>query len=236
MMKHDSTLTLQEISDQTQVEIRTLRSWIDEGLLDPPDKSGRGARYPRENVERAFAVLALKKEKKSLKEIAEMFMLASPVEIQDWAAQAPSLTTSPAPTGSPREYLENLRASEKGVMRAHLAPEHQMDDLLGGSSTDQTPLQRRNRFIGTRPEKPRSRPNERRMEEIASIETLIPELERILMAPKPPRRVRSETWTRLPVTFDFELSVRGELTPRERHIFEQFAGELRALLKRKDPT
>ncbi|MFD1807566.1 MerR family transcriptional regulator [Gemmobacter lanyuensis] len=46
MLEHD--LTLEELSQRTAIEPRTLRSWVSEGLLAPPLKAGRGALSGRE--------------------------------------------------------------------------------------------------------------------------------------------------------------------------------------------
>lgn len=232
MIEHDNDLTLEEISKETDVSIRTLRSWIDEGLLEPPDKSGRGARYPRENVDRAWSVLALKAQKRSLKEIAEMFIMAGPSDFQDWAAQAPRSNTNVIAS-----YVENNVPQEaRGTPTKPQSFVHLDDPDVSASMSPekQDYLRRKHMPTGGRPDKPRMSSRARREEEITAIEDLIPELERILGSVKPPRRVRSEPWIRLPVTFGFELSVRGDLSPRERHVFEQFAGELRALLRRRD--
>ena len=45
-----------------------------------------------------------------------------------------------------------------------------------------------------------------------------------------PRRARGTIWTRISVTPDLEISVRGDLDPIERDIFEQLADQLRAIL------
>lgn len=233
MMEHDNELTLEEISNATRVSIRTLRSWIDEGLLDPPDKSGRGARYPRENVDRALAVLALKAQKQSLKEIAEAFIHASPADFQQWAAEAPTPPANPITS-----YIqENLSQETRGIPVKSKALFDLDDPVIAASMSPEKReyLRRKHIPAGGRPDNPRTGNRERREEEIAAIENLIPELERILGSLKPPRRVRSEPWVRLPVTFGLELSVRGDLSPRERYVFEQFAGELRALLRKRDP-
>ena len=74
----------------------------------------------------------------------------------------------------------------------------------------------------------RARSDERQAE-LASIERLILQLENVLEAPAP-RRSRGTVWTRISVTPDLELSVRGDLEPRERVLFEQLADQFRAIL------
>lgn len=233
MIEQHNDVTLEEISAATTVSIRTLRSWIDEGLLDPPDKSGRGARYPHENIDRALAVLALKARKLSLKEIAEAFIHATPADFQQWAAEAPP----PQPNLITSYMQENLSEEARGTPAKSQSLFDDGGPAISASMSPEKKEYLRRKYIqsGGRPDKPRTDSRERRETEIAAIENLIPELERILGSLKPPRRVRSEPWVRLPVTFGLELSVRGDLSPRERHVFEQFAGELRALLRKRDP-
>ncbi len=232
MIERDDDLTLHQIEAITGVQIRTLRSWIDEGLLEPPDKSGRGARYPRENVDRARAVLRLKAKKKTLKEIADMFVLASPSDFREWAGDAPK----PAAPQIEAYLRDNVPPETRGTPMQ--APS--LFDMEDANSAEwMTPekrayLDRKRSMSSTRPDRPRTSRSIHREEEIEAIENLIPELERILGSMKPPRRVRSEQWVRLPVTYGLELSVRGDLSPRERHVFEQFAGELRALLRKRN--
>ena len=65
--------------------------------------------------------------------------------------------------------------------------------------------------------------------DLANIERLILQLETILGAPAP-RRSRGAIWTRISITPDLELSVRGDLEPRERILFEQLADQFRTIL------
>ena len=45
-------LTLQDLADATGVEPRTIRSYVEKGIIPGPDSLGRGARYPRESLDR----------------------------------------------------------------------------------------------------------------------------------------------------------------------------------------
>ena len=45
-------LTLQDLADATGVEPRTIRSYVEKGIVPGPDSLGRGARYPRESLDR----------------------------------------------------------------------------------------------------------------------------------------------------------------------------------------
>ncbi len=200
-------LTLDEISRRSGVEPRTLRSWISAGLLAPPYRPGRGARYPAGNLDRALAVRALKEQHGlSLAEIGRRFMTASEDQIRQWAAEAGATT---APPGSAREYVRQIR--QRGA--AARPPERPSNEASWRFLADHSP----------------ARGGRRREAELASLERLIIELERVLGRPAS-RRARSSVWTRIPVTPNLELSVRGHLEPRERVLFEQLADQLRAIL------
>jgi DNA-binding transcriptional MerR regulator len=217
----DDEITLEELSERTGVEARTLRSWVSEGLLSPPFKGGRGARYPASNADRALAVRALKDlHGLSLSEIGLRFMMATADQIRGWALETGSTS---APRGSARDYLNRIKA--RGA--APFAVPQSMD------SHAQTPFSR-----GPEPapstarvplKSPSSQRGDERAADLANIERLIMQLEQVLKTPAP-RRSRGTIWTRISVTPDLEISVRGDLEPRERILFEQLADQFRAIL------
>lgn len=217
----ENEITLEELSERTGVEARTLRSWVSEGLLSPPFKAGRGARYPASNAVRALAVRALKDvHGLSLSEIGRRFMMATEDQIREWAIETgPTL----APRGSARDYLSRIRErgieppAAQGELDSHSQVSFSPEPSFASSSA---------RFsFGSRP-----RPQgDERATDLANIERLILQLEQVLETPAP-RRSRGAIWTRISVTPDLELSVRGDLEPRERILFEQLADQFRAIL------
>lgn len=219
----ESELTLEELSERTGVEARTLRSWVSEGLLAPPFKPGRGARYPASNADRALAVRALKDvHGLSFPEIGRRFMMASEEQIREWALEAGPITTG---KGSARDYLRSI--GERG-QHARARPEP--EDLLRGIAP-QSPTQRSASLSPSAQARYAysPRPPKSAKTDLASIEKLIFQLERVLEAPAP-RRSRGAIWTRIAITPDLEISVRGELEPRERVLFEQLADQIRTIL------
>lgn len=220
----EDELKLEELSERTGVEPRTLRSWVSEGLLAPPFKPGRGARYPAGNADRALAVRALKDlHGLSLSEIGHRFLLATDDQIREWALEAGPTSV---PRGSAREYLNQVRArsaSPEAAQRSESVPWGTVSSpsLVGSSSEPRT---------GRLPSRSRrASRTEARQEELASIERLILQLEGVLDAPAP-RRSRGTIWTRISITPDLEISVRGDLDPRERVLFEQLADQFRAII------
>ena len=215
-------LTLEELSGRSGVEQRTLRSWVSEGLLSPPFRPGRGASYPASNADRALAIRALKDiYGLSLAEIGRRFLMASDEQISAWAMD---VGQAPSPSNSARDYLKMIRSR---------AQAKNTDPDAAPQSPPRVPSPRGRQLAasmelptassaayadGTDPDAEPTR-----------IEALIEALEGLLSAPAA-RRSQSTIWTRITITSDLELSVRGELSPSERHLFEQLADQLRAIL------
>lgn len=220
----NNELSLEELSERTGVEARTLRSWVSEGLLAPPFKPGRGARYPASNADRALAVRALKDlHGLSLSEIGRRFMMATEEQILQWALEAGPTTAS---AGSARDYLRRIQvgsASKKKSQRSvDFFAKESSKNLTERSFSEPGFMKQSMGSYG------KARSDARQME-LASIERLILQLERVLETPAT-RRSRGAVWTRISVTPDLELSVRGDLEPRERVLFEQLADQFRAIL------
>ena len=222
MTEHE--LTLEELSERTGVEARTLRSWVAEGLLSPPFKPGRGARYPASNADRALAIRVLKDAHGlSLSEIGRRFMMATEEQIREWALEAGPTTT---PKGAAREYLSKIRANASA--QAPILPSLNYKKQKPVSTSSQEPRAEMS-FSRTPRMFSRAQEVELKQADLASIERLILQLQEVLEAPAP-RRSRGAVWTRISVTPDLELSLRGDLEPRERILFEQLADHFRAIL------
>ncbi len=217
-------LTIEELSKCTGVEIRTLRSWVSEGLLAPPFRPGRGARYPASNADRALAVRTLKDLRGlSLLEIGRLFMTATEDQIREWAIETGPTS---APLGSARDYLNKIRASSASVKPTQSSMNSTWQKLPWSASNPPSLEQGLNQASTLSGRIARSEGNKA---ELASIEWLIFQLEKILGA-SAPRHSRGAVWTRISVTSAFEISVRGNLKPRERILFEQLADQFRTIL------
>ena len=220
----EEELKLDELSKRTGVEPRTLRSWVSEGLLAPPVRPGRGARYPATNADRALAVRALKElHGLSLSEIGHRFLLATDDQIREWAIEAGPTSV---PRGSAREYLDRIRARSASTEPAQWSEDAPWGTMSSPSLVGPSSKPRSGRMPTL---SRRASRTEARQEEIASIERLILQLEEVLDAPAP-RRSRGTIWTRISITPDLEISVRGNLDPSERILFEQLADQFRAII------
>ena len=211
----ENEISLETLSQLTGIEQRTIRSWISQGLLLPPDKAGRGAQYPKWNVDRALAVRALKElHGESLSSIRKRIMLASDSEIREWAKETSSTLHLKE---SPREYLNRIRGQNK--------MENRMADFSRHSMSFSNPKMQ----MAEEPPVLRDIEHKQFFSDVAGVEGLIQLLQSILARPAP-RRARGKTWTRISITPDVEISIRGELEPRDRALFEQLADLLRAIL------
>ena len=90
-------LSIGELAREADVTRRTIRYYIELGLLPPPESSGRGAEYGPEHLERLEAIKRFQEARLSLD------------EIRDQLAEAASLDVMPEqPQGSAAQYLTRL--------------------------------------------------------------------------------------------------------------------------------
>lgn len=101
-------LTLEDLAQHSGLPIRTLRYYIQEGLLPGPDTRGKYASYSQEHLDSLTLIMRLKDLHLPLKEIRHLLDNASPEDIsqlisyQD-ALNAPSLPYKTAPSDKPAQ-------------------------------------------------------------------------------------------------------------------------------------
>lgn len=101
----DLRYSLMELSEATGVEARTIRNYIENGLLQGPSSMGRGAKYGEEDRQRLLVIRDLReRERLTLKEIRHRLALLSTREI-DLAASAQG-----EPKGRVKSALEYVNA------------------------------------------------------------------------------------------------------------------------------
>ena len=206
----DDDISLDDLSDLTGVERRTLRSWVADGLLSAPLKVGRGALYPRANVDRAMAVRALR-EIHGLPRTAirRRLLSADDREVRQLAEEAQGLvaagrTVALQGPSTARAYLAQLRAPAPVLVEV---PTPQM--RMSARSESRSAVE--------------SQPD------AAGIDALLAVLEAAARVPSV-KRLRGTNRYQIPITPDLELSVRGEISPRDRAMLERVADLLRAIL------
>jgi DNA-binding transcriptional MerR regulator len=201
----DDLLTLAELSERSGVEIRTLRSWMAQGVVPGAEKVGRNARYALDALTRAKAARALREiYGLSLSEIRQDLLTADAARIEAYAAMvggpgaAPQAEAAPPPqAASAADYLRDLRRS--GALGAGASP---------APLTARAPAP----------------PSASRLAQLAEA------LEKIAGARPSRRKARGDVRVHIPVTPDLELTLRGDHTPEDIARFEQIADLLRTLL------
>jgi DNA-binding transcriptional MerR regulator len=121
-------MTLAELADASELQPRTIRSWVAQGLLPGPSR-GAAARYPAETLERVLAIRAMRDVlRRPLAEIRQELLVVTPEELRALAAKARGLAPEPAAAaaGEPSSALDYVRAlrarSAPGVPQAPAAP------------------------------------------------------------------------------------------------------------------
>jgi DNA-binding transcriptional MerR regulator len=119
--------SLQDLADQTGIELRTIRSYIQTGVLPRPSSSGRGAFYGPEHLNRLKAMRVLREqERRSLDEVRAFFLTSSEQQIAEKAAALVSPASIPEADASRRssagEYLQQLKESMGGSWTGHRGP------------------------------------------------------------------------------------------------------------------
>jgi DNA-binding transcriptional MerR regulator len=71
VMNSQDTLSLDQLAQQAGLPLRTVRYYIQLGLVDRPDGAGRGAQYARRHLEQLLLVQSLQRKGMTLEQVAE---------------------------------------------------------------------------------------------------------------------------------------------------------------------
>ncbi len=215
----DDELSLAQLADRAGIEARTIRSWIAQGLIAGPSTRGRGASYPAETLTRLLAIKALRdRYGMPMARIRQELMLASADAIRSWAREGEGLppdAAAPTPqAGSALDYLRALRATSAG-------------DKGGPAAAPAFPAKGK---------PPPGKAPIMALEEPApdahsddGVDVLLRRLGGELAA-MVPRKAKGDVWLRIAVTPDFELAVRGDLSPDQIARLERVADLMRHIL------
>jgi DNA-binding transcriptional MerR regulator len=215
--------SIEQLANLTGFTRRNIRSYVQQGLIDPPDSVGRNARYGRKHLVVLQAIRVLKEgHNLALGEIRSRLLFADPQELEDLAAQAGEIGSSPAEDSdavgrSALEYLESLKRppAQLREVSSHMA----MDD--GGIDG-----QHRYSRLSQRGTAPPARSS--------PVDRLLRNIERLGDGKPIARKSKGEQWVRIPVTPDIEISVRGANSPEQVGRLEAIADRLRVLLMEEE--
>ncbi len=110
MHSHDRSLTIEELAEQAQTSVRTVRYYITENLLPGPGSRGKGAAYTEEHLQRLRLIRRLTERRAPLAEIREVMARVTDDEVRallaEEAARAQTLNATRAV--SPPAYIAAL--------------------------------------------------------------------------------------------------------------------------------
>ena len=111
---------LPELSDRTKVSPRTIRFYIQQGLIPAPEARGPGAHYGAEHVDRLNLIKRLQQEHLPLSEIRRRIEKLSPDDVKKILAAKPE-----RPPDSAREYVQRVLSEGVGSVKvAETVPVH----------------------------------------------------------------------------------------------------------------
>jgi DNA-binding transcriptional MerR regulator len=244
-------LTLQDLAARSDVEARTIRSWIQQGLVPGPRALGRKARYGPDSLTHLLAVKAMRDlYGMPLQAIRQELLVADRAKLETYARQlsagvgedetgiagpgtgAADAVPEAPPATTAAEYLRALRASGRfgraGIELSRRA--------AGAPSETGGPV---SRSLSQEPALPplldlaegaQRAPRQERVPARSRLAVLLERLEGLLGERSVARKAQGDVWLHIPVTPDVQLAVRGDLTPEEIARFERIADVLRELL------
>ena len=206
-------LSLQDLSDETGVEPRTIRSYVEKGVIPGPQTLGRGAKYPRETLDR-LKVLQLLRDANhglTLDQIRVLLHSIGPSQLRAIAAGELRIgavvdTDAAAAPASKRAALDYLQ----GIKGWRAAANYQRRDpgiMAYRTSPDLTDDA-----------------------ELTVLENAARALAGLVGLSSSARTARGENWYRISLTPDIELSVRGEFGTEQLAQLHRIGDALRTLL------
>ncbi|MGD0006909.1 MAG: MerR family transcriptional regulator [Anaerolineaceae bacterium] len=114
----DDQLLISELAERASVSVRTIRFYISEGLLPPPQARGRYSVYDEEYLTRIELIKRLKGAYLPLKEIRRMVESLSREEIERMLHKLSEPSSTSSPASSPAAARNNSGIRESGLPEA----------------------------------------------------------------------------------------------------------------------
>lgn len=201
-MPRDS-YSMNELAEATGIEPRTIRSYIERGLLPSAGTRGRGASYSPEHLARLRTIQGLRRARPemTLSKIRILFQQLKPEQIHQLAKG--SITAVASTISDPMH-----RGSDLHEDNSHEEPfQRETENDVGVIDWSQI------------------------ASSMTGVERLVRLLREVSGSRSPAPKSRIENWTRIAVTPDFELSVRADFDEGQLAAFRELADLLRHLFE-----
>ena len=215
-MTDTEAFSLQELSDATGIEPRTIRSYIERGIVPGPDTRGRHSTYSRETLDRLRVLNLLRDARRdvSLDQIRVLLAQLSPSQVRGIAdgsiriggliGTAETDTALRSEGTSAMEYLRQIRLSTPATPPPSSRRAGSLSFVSSGRPTAS--------------------------DHLTPLDQMAAALSTLAGAASPSRSVRSETWHRLSITPDIELAIRGEFSADQIAQLHRIGDLLRLLI------
>lgn len=174
-----TSYSIEELSEMTGFDRRTIRSFIEQGLMRGPDKMGRYAQYSQDHLVRLLAIKNMKEMDGFSTGVIRTRLLTMSQDEVGQVAVSPDENFS-ASTTSATDYLKSIRGGS-------------------GSGSVLKP-------VSAKEEAP---PEDKKGTSRNAIELLLLEFSNLSKGRSVRNKASAETWHRISVTPDVEISVRG---------------------------
>ena len=210
--------TVSDLERESGVKARTIRKYIQMGLVPQAETRGPGAGYTDDHLARLKVVERLRTKSSSLTldRIRLILQQLSPGDIEAVASnqtQIEALIDIEPPESTALEYIRSIRSEPVDAEHQHAMPQTFTESM-------QRP--------DTAPKKTRKRKTTKQ----TTVEQIVEAMEQLSGRRSSPRSVKKETWQRIEITPDIELSIRGEFDDDQQAQFFRIADLLRYLLER----
>lgn len=248
------TFSLQDLADGTGIEPRTIRSYVERGLVAGPDSMGRGARYPRETFDRLRVLQLLRDANRdvTLDQLRVLLHSLSPTQLRAIAdgtlrigalidtdagkqgggappAAADDANAKSSGATDALAYLRALKGAAKGTAKAPPP-----SDVVADSSGFTAPVRPEALHLAE-PTAPYQRDPQPDFTDLSVLASAAQALAGLAGLASSSRSVRGEAWYRLALTPDIELSVRGDYGPEELAQLHRIGDALKILLTKGAP-
>jgi DNA-binding transcriptional MerR regulator len=113
-------MTIQELADRAAVTTRTIRYYVEQGVLPPPAR-GRPAEYTGEHLRLLDLIRRLKEQYLPLEEIRDMLQRLTSDQVEEFLRRTEPPQQAPQPEDSAADYISQVLT--RGALRAQLKRE-----------------------------------------------------------------------------------------------------------------